>query len=82
MSAKQEKKSRQVKRAEARKAEKEITAPVAQIPTLTIELALPEVELIVQGLLELPGKYTLQLMDKLGRAKQAVLEVKPEGKKK
>jgi len=82
MVAKTTKKTRQAKRAAARKAAKVNVVPTLKVPTINIDLALPEVEIIVQGLLELPGKYTLRLMEKLGRAQRAALVVKPKGKKK
>lgn len=47
---------------------------------IKLELELPELDTIASGLLELPGKYTLELLDKLGRAKQAALEILPKGK--
>jgi hypothetical protein len=72
------KNSRQIKRVEARKTTKTEAPKSIKIK---LELELPEVDTIAQGLLELPGKYTLELLNKLGRAKKAALVVLPKGKK-
>ena len=77
MVAKKKKKSRQMKRAEARKKKGEMPQGA---PMVKLELSLQEARIIVGGLSELPIKIALPVMNKVQMAMQAVLLIPPKQK--
>jgi hypothetical protein len=73
------KKSRQVRRAEQRKAD--ATAPAAQ-PLVRIEVSIDDANIIAAGLSELPVKVSLKVLNLVGGAIQRALTVGSKTKKK